>query len=258
MPITPSPSKRREIDGAAKYFRRLERRQGLMEADKTERHYASWDGWSGWRPKGYTYDRPPLPPADPNDPNDSDSEAEDVFVAGQTGKKRARQQHDTDIVHESSGGTKYVRRVKKHKVYHAQMAKPLTRRPPYPLSPSDTSSAEGGTSSSNNGGKSSSRKRMRNPGRQEDNNNEKMRAYSEPSSSIQLPSPPHSRDGGNRSQSPSSSSSSDGGVGDSRLTLSNITPASLRCYVEDPSSDCLLGEDTYKIIIGECKAAESQ
>ncbi|KAK8104121.1 uncharacterized protein PG998_011154 [Apiospora kogelbergensis] len=140
MAITPSQSTRRGIEDAAKYFRRLKRREGLTEADKQERFYASMDGWNGWRPKGYSYDRRPLPPSDPNDPSDSeDTEPEPEGSKAGGSRKRARQEDDTDTSY-AMGGFTYIRRVKKQKVYHVQVARPLNRQQlPY-ISPSEASS----------------------------------------------------------------------------------------------------------------------
>lgn len=253
MAITPSQSQCREIGGAAKYFRRLERRQGLTEADTKERCYAEWDGWSGWRPKGYTYDRPELPPSNPNDPDDSeDTEPEDIKAVKIDSRKRARQEDDGDIGYQSNGFN-YVRRVKKRKVYHAQVAKPLIQRPPSSyLSPSDsssldeTSSLDGNTSSSDN-----------------DNNNynkaiseQKATTHGQYEGSTQCQTPPPSREG---TSSPNNSPDREGAGHKSQADI--ITPASLRDWElgeEHTSYECLLGDKIHQIIHEEYEAAERQ
>lgn len=216
MATNPSQSQRQEIDESAKYFSRLERREGLTKEDEMERYYASWGGLSGWRPKGYTYVRRPLPPSNPSDPDDSEDTEPEQVTSKQVNRKRPRDDNEEPLnAAYESDGTTYIRRAKKIKTCRVQIAKPLIR-PRLTISPPLTNSDDSSSDSSGILLESRENKEMT------------------PKGPI---FPPHSP------KVP--------WVSDFQHLSDNITPASLRDYMMSGYHDCFLGEEANIIILGE-------
>ncbi|KAK7985238.1 hypothetical protein PG996_005520 [Apiospora saccharicola] len=243
MAAKPSQSQRQEIDESAKYFRRLERREGLTEEDERERYFASWGGINGWRPKGYTYTRRPLPPSNPDDSDDSeDTEPEQAVVtSNQVNRKRPRQTGDNEESLNAAyepDGTKYIRPAKRRRMRRVHFAKPLIR-PRRTISPPLTNS-EGSSSSSD------SSDILENRENKERTPKQRKEAADTPErlKQCQMPiSPPHS---------PKVS-----WLSGFQYPTDKITPASLRDCI---MSSCytFLGEETDNIILAEYQAAGFQ